>query len=332
MENSTNTILQEFPISESDITALAFYITLGCLAILLNSLMLVVIRRCRIKQVYSVFMSGCGNILLALAIINFEAQSYVTSVADGFPKNWTIRDCIIRAPHVSLFLVGYDITMYSTFALCLERLITFTRMGFHYRILNQRNCCIVCSFIGIATTLKLALYWKNAFRYANVSVSHLCQLRECFGLSYQRAMVGMNFWMSSFTAVLYLMTLISVYFQRRTIHGQLRHMQLKRECTIMRSIAMILLTNIFSQILPWSLLYFRLDKRYPAVLRVSVTILDLNWCLTPTMYMTIHPEMQKTVGKLLPTNCCLPGCGRIFRNNTKVSVVYDVNGYFKRDV
>ncbi|KAL1238909.1 Beta-2 adrenergic receptor [Trichinella spiralis] len=303
MENSTNTILQEFPISESDITALAFYITLGCLAILLNSLMLVVIRRCRIKQVYSVFMSvlGCGNILLALAIINFEAQSYVTSVADGFPKNWTIRDCIIRAPHVSLFLVGYDITI----------------------ILNQRNCCIVCSFIGIATTLKLALYWKNAFRYANVSVSHLCQLRECFGLSYQRAMVGMNFWMSSFTAVLYLMTLISVYFQRRTIHGQLRHMQLKRECTIMRSIAMILLTNIFSQILPWSLLYFRLDKRYPAVLRVSVTILDLNWCLTPTMYMTIHPEMQKTVGKLLPTNCCLPGCGRIFRNNTKVSVVYD---------
>ncbi|OUC49734.1 hypothetical protein D917_05106 [Trichinella nativa] len=76
MENSTNTILQEFPISESDITALAFYITLGCLAILLNSLMLVVIRRCRIKQVYSVFMSGFARNFLTFLLFSFRSISF----------------------------------------------------------------------------------------------------------------------------------------------------------------------------------------------------------------------------------------------------------------
>ncbi|KAL1242072.1 Platelet-activating factor receptor [Trichinella spiralis] len=159
--------------------------------------------------------------------------------------------------------------------------------------------------------------WAIAFMDMHRKVSALCHMRECINPIIYRSTAWTYMIIGYLTVVFYLATVALLLHRRSTTCTIMRQMQLNRERSIARSIAFVILCTFVCQILPWTLELVLTDKH--VLHSVSLPLRTMNWSLTPTIYLVIHPDLRKQMKNFFNR---IRACSQQSRGNLNLNSVY----------
>ncbi|KRX88681.1 hypothetical protein T4E_3725 [Trichinella pseudospiralis] len=232
-------------------------------------------------------------------------------------QEWTVRDCLLKVPHMTLSTIGYDLFSLMILLLCLERVTAFYKLGLHYVIFDIDRTLLILISCFLIISVKITAAWVIAFMDMYKKVSAWCHMRECMNLIIYRSTAWTYMIIGYLTVVFYLATVALLLHRRSTTCTIMRQIQLNRERSIARSIAFVIICTFVCQILPWTLELVLTDKHMLHF--VSLPLRTMNWSLTPTIYLVIHPDLRKQMKKLCHR---IQACSQQSRHNLDHNSVY----------
>ncbi|KRX14625.1 hypothetical protein T07_802 [Trichinella nelsoni] len=260
---------------------------------------------------------GVSNWLCSVGCLILQCHRIMIFFLQKEHQLWTVRDCLLKVPHMTLSTVGYDLFSLMIFLLCLERVTAFFKLGLHYVIFDIDRTLLILISCLLIISFKIAAAWAIAFMDMYRKVSALCHMRECINPIIYRSTAWTYMIIGYLTVVFYLATVALWLHRRNTTCTIMRQMQLNRERSIARSIAFVILCTFVCQILPWTLELVLTDKHMLHF--VSLPLRTMNWSLTPTIYLVIHPDLRKQMKKFFNR---IRACSQQSRGNLNLSSVY----------
>ncbi|KAL1230176.1 Histamine H1 receptor [Trichinella pseudospiralis] len=297
-----------------------FLLPLCFLGILLNTLLLAMLHQIhRPRKANLLFIAGLGvsNWLCAIGCLILQCHRIMIYFLKKEHQEWTVRDCLLKVPHMTLSTIGYDLFSLMILLLCLERVTAFYKLGLHYVIFDIDRTLLILISCFLIISVKITAAWVIAFMDMYKKVSAWCHMRECMNLIIYRSTAWTYMIIGYLTVVFYLATVALLLHRRSTTCTIMRQIQLNRERSIARSIAFVIICTFVCQILPWTLELVLTDKHMLHF--VSLPLRTMNWSLTPTIYLVIHPDLRKQMKKLCHR---IQACSQQSRHNLDHNSVY----------
>ncbi|KRY81891.1 hypothetical protein T4D_11974 [Trichinella pseudospiralis] len=150
-------------------------------------------------------------------------------------QEWTVRDCLLKVPHMTLSTIGYDLFSLMILLLCLERVTAFYKLGLHYVIFDIDRTLLILISCFLIISVKITAAWVIAFMDMYKKVSAWCHMRECMNPIIYRSTAWTYMIIGYLTVVFYLATVALLLHRRSTTCTIMRQIQLNRERSIARN-------------------------------------------------------------------------------------------------
>ncbi|KRZ14931.1 hypothetical protein T11_386 [Trichinella zimbabwensis] len=227
----------------------------------------------------------------------------------------TVSKCLTTTPHISFFLFTQDMSLYSTIAMGVERVITFKWPKHHHKIFSHGSPAIIVRILFLACLFKVIVYWNGALKQYDKFVSPFCSFRECFPENYYFILAVTQFSLQILATCIFCTIPVLLCFQRSgtiyiftqnvtrmvisvPFHNQ--HPVERRERAITYSILVVVALNTVTHFIPWCFELFYMQA-YSAPLRAMIRILQSTYpSLAAVIYLSIHPVLKQHTIILFP--------------------------------
>ncbi|KRY79915.1 hypothetical protein T4A_9107 [Trichinella pseudospiralis] len=291
-------------------------IALGALGIGSSVLLIIVNTIVGERHADLVFISmlSYSNLLSSMANIMYNSKQ-ISLLQSGEVEAVTVSKCLTTTPHISFFLFTQDMSLYSTIAMGVERVITFRWPKHHHKIFSHGSPSIIVRILFLACLFKVIVYWNGALKQYDKFVSPFCSFRECFPENYYFILAVTQFSLQILATCIFCTIPVLLCFQRSgtiyvftqnvtrmviSVPFRNQHPVERRERAITYSILVVVALNTVTHFIPWCFELFYMQA-YSAPLRAMIRILQSTYpTLAAVIYLSIHPVLKQHTIILFP--------------------------------
>ncbi|KAL1239834.1 hypothetical protein TPS_01526 [Trichinella pseudospiralis] len=206
-------------------------------------------------------------------------------------------------------------SLYSTIAMGVERVITFRWPKHHHKIFSHGSPSIIVRILFLACLFKVIVYWNGALKQYDKFVSPFCSFRECFPENYYFILAVTQFSLQILATCIFCTIPVLLCFQRSgtiyvftqnvtrmviSVPFRNQHPVERRERAITYSILVVVALNTVTHFIPWCFELFYMQA-YSAPLRAMIRILQSTYpTLAAVIYLSIHPVLKQHTIILFP--------------------------------
>ncbi|KFD54890.1 hypothetical protein M514_04324 [Trichuris suis] len=302
MENSTYGIERRWRYADRN-----FLIVLCCnafLATCLDSFLLYLLRQRNGKRpdliIVYCFVVSC-LISSASRIPTFTVRYWMSFIEPYYIPAW---QCISYHLYFPVIGVGTDMVTI-TIALCsFERYCYFMNRTLYESIFKKCTVGRVMSFTCLIALADLGVCTYLACRKTHEPVLALCIRAQVTSKKYYKIYALHTIIITSISALLYVATLLAQIMVRRRqgiADITLASMRYRRDMQIFKSILLVFTCNVFTQVLPWICIYWKINtNRYDWIDKSMRILENLFLSLSALVYMCIHPDISDQIKRLRP--------------------------------